>query len=176
MLPEGFLWRAITTCLLILDYFLFATGNPSVSYSLLGGWFWISLLAAVTVVSSYAPPSFRGKGARPFYWLLSIVGIFSVVVFFASSYASNFAAARMEAQILFFVKDPASSTADVSSEERQLMMKLVDEKYDTKRETFIPTFRSMDYLLTMQNGDKYRLAIRMSWNETPVISLRRVNG
>lgn len=98
------------------------------------------------------------------------------MVFFASSYASNFAAARMEAQILFFVKDPASSTADVSSEERQLMMKLVDEKYDTKRETFIPTFRSMDYLLTMQNGDKYRLAIRMSWNETPVISLRRVNG
>lgn len=176
ILPVGFLWRAITTCLLILDYWLFSTGNPSVSYSILGGWFWITLFAIAMIVSSYAPPSFRGKEAQPFYGLLSLVGVLSIVLFFASSSAHDYAATHMEAQIFLFMKDPERSDAAVSLEERQLMINLARQKYDKERGAFIPAFREMDYFLKAETGEKYLVRIRMSWDGTPQISLRRVDS
>lgn len=176
VLPEGFLWRAITTCLLILDYWLFSTGNPSVSYSILSGWFWITLFAVAMIVSSYTPPSFREKQAQPFYWLLALLGVLSFVLFFASSSAHDYAATHMEAQILSFLKDPESSNVEVSREERQLMLDLARQKYNEERGAFIPTFREMDYYLKTEVGEKYLVRIRMSWDGTPVISVRHVDS
>ena len=176
MLPDGLLWRVITTCFLLFDYFLFTAGNPSLSYSLLGGWFWVTLFAAVIIVSSYAPPSFSGNAARPFYLLLSIVGVFSVVLFFASPYAHDLAANRMEAEILSFMKDPENSKVDALREERQLMVDLKSVKYHKERSVFIPTFREMDYHLTTETGEKYRIRMRIGWSGTPAISVGRVNS
>lgn len=174
-ISKGFLWRTSVSCLLIFDYFLSTTGNPSITYSVLGGWFWITLIAAVMIVASYVPASFKGREAKPFFVLLFIAGVFSVALFVASPYATGFAAARMEAQIRSFMKDPINSKAVVSNEERQLMVKLESQKYSMERENFIPTFRSMDYLFKTETGEKYRLIMTMSWNGTPVISLRRVD-
>lgn len=174
-ISKGFLWRTAASCLLILDFFLSTTGNPSITNSLLGGWFWITLIAAVMIVASYVPASFKGKEAKPFFVLLSIVGVFSVLLFIASSYATEFAAARMEAQIRSFMKDPINSKVDVSNEERQLMAKLESQKYSMERDAFIPTFRRMDYLFKTETGEKYLLIMTMSWNGTPKISLRRVD-
>ena len=176
MIDKGLLWRTTTSCLLIFDFFLFSTGNPSLLGRFLGGFIWILLLATAMVVSSYVPATFKGREARPFYMLLSIVGAFSIVLFVASPYAGDFAATRMEEQVLSFVKDPIHSTADVSNEERQLMVKLESLKYDMKPDGYIPTFRRMDYLLMMENGEKYRLIMTMSWNGTPAISVHRVDS
>lgn len=174
-ISKGFLWRTAVSCLLIFDYFLFTTGNPSITYSVLGGWFWITLIAAVMIVSSYVPPSFSGNEARPFFILLLIVGVLSVTLLVASPYAREFAGARLQAEISSFVKDPINSKVDVSNEERQLMVKLESQKYSMKREIFIPTFRRMDYLFKTETSEKYRLIMTMSWDGTPIISLRRVD-
>lgn len=175
MIAKGFLWRTTTNCLLIFDYFLFATGNPSLVDRFLGGFFWIVLLAVAMIVSSYVPLSFRGREARPFYMLLSVVGTFWIVLYIASPYAADLAASRMDAQIRSFMTDPLHSKAVVSTDEQHLMMRLNGLKYDTARDAFIPTFRRMDYILTMENGEKYLLIMTISWKETPIISLRRVN-
>jgi hypothetical protein len=173
---KGFLWRAVVSCLLIFDYFLFTTGNFSITYSVLGGWFWITLIAAAMVIASYVPASFKGKEAGPFFVLLLVVGVLSVTFLVISPYAREFAGARLQAEISSFVKDPINSKADVSNEERQLMVKLESQKYSMERETFISTFRRMDYLLKTETGGKYRLMMTMRWNGTPVISLRHVDN
>lgn len=175
-ISKGFLWHTIVSCLLIFDYFLFSTGNPSITYSILGGWFWLTLIAAVMMVASYVPASFTGRQAKPFFVLLSVVGVLSVSLFVASSYARDFAATRLQTEIELFVKNPINSKATVSNEERQLMAKIGGQKYLMERETFIPTFRRMNYLFKMKSGEKYRLILTMSWNGTPVISLRRVDA
>jgi hypothetical protein len=173
---KGFLWRTSVSCLLIFDYFLFTTGNPSITYSLLGGMFWITLIAAVMIVASYVPPSVKGKDARSFYILLVIVGVFSIVLFVASPYAREFAGIHLGTEIGSFLKDPLNSKADVLNEERQLIVEVESEKYSMERESFIPTFRRMDYLVKTESGEKYRLTLTMSWNGTPLISFRRVES
>jgi hypothetical protein len=107
------------------------------------------------IVSSYVPLTFRGKEARPFYVLLSVIGIFSIVLYIASPYTANFVATRMEAQIFSFIVDPFQSQVEISNEERQLMARLANDKYNMRRDAFLPTFRRMDYLLMMENEEKY---------------------
>jgi hypothetical protein len=107
------------------------------------------------IVSSYVPLTFRGKEARPFYVLLSVIGIFSIVLYIASPYTANFVATRMEAQIFSFIADPFQSQVEISNEERQLMARLANDKYNMRRDAFLPTFRRMDYLLMMENEEKY---------------------
>jgi hypothetical protein len=113
------------------------------------------LPAVAMIVSSYVPLTFRGKEARPFYVLLSVIGIFSIVLYIASPYTANFVATRMEAQIFSFIVDPFQSQVEISNEERQLMARLANDKYNMRRDAFLPTFRRMDYLLMMENEEKY---------------------
>jgi hypothetical protein len=128
------------------------------------------------IVSSYVPLTFRGKEARPFYVLLSVIGIFSIVLYIASPYTANFVATRMEAQIFSFIADPFQSQVEISNEERQLMARLANDKYNMRRDAFLPTFRRMDYLLMMENEEKYLVILRMSWIGTPIISVRRIDS
>ena len=134
------------------------------------------LLAVAMIVSSYVPLTFRGKEARPFYVLLSVIGIFSIVLYIASPYTANFVATRMEAQIFSFIADPFQSQVEISNEERQLMARLANDKYNMRRDAFLPTFRRMDYLLMMENEEKYLVILRMSWIGTPIISVRRIDS
>ena len=174
-ISKAFLWRAVVTCLLILDYFLGTTGNPSISYGIIG-FFWATLLVAIMIIASYVPASFKGREARPFFVLISMVGIFSLLLLVAAPYAKGFAAARMEAQVRSFIKDPIHNQANVSGDGRHLMVKLKTQKYSLERQAFIPTFRRMDYLLTTETGDKHLLIVTMRWNCAPEISLRRVDA
>ena len=163
-------------CLMIFDFFLFSTGNPSLLFRLFGGFFWILLLAMAMLVSSFVPPTFRGQAARPFQLLLSIIGILSILLIVASPYATEFASARMEAQILSFVKDPLNFEAEVLDEARQLMVDLTHMKYHKERIVFVPTFREMDYHLRAETGEKYQVTIATRWDGTPVISVKRVDS
>jgi len=134
------------------------------------------LPAVAMIVSSYVPLTFRGKEVRPFYVLLSVIGIFSIVLYIASPYTANFVATRMEAQIFSFIADPFQSQVEISNEERQLMARLANDKYNMRRDAFLPTFRRMDYLLMMENEEKYLVILRMSWIGTPIISVRRIDS
>lgn len=174
-ISKAFLWRAVATCLLILDYFLGTTGNPSISHGIIG-FFWITLLVAIMIIASYVPASFKGREARPFRFLVSMAGIFSLLLLAASPYAKGFAAARMEAQVRSFIKDPIHNKANVSDDGRHLMVKLKTQKHSMKRQAFIPTVRRMDYLITTETGDKYLLIMTMRWSCEPTISLRRVDA
>jgi hypothetical protein len=173
---KGFLWHTLAGGLLILDYFLFVTGNPSITYSLFGGWFWVPLFFAVVVTLCYAYGVAREQvNKRHFALHVFAVGVFSLSLIPASPYARQFARARLQEEIGSFVKDPSNSRADVSSEERQLMIEIGQQKHTAQFEAFIPTFRRMDYLFVKtKTGEKYRLIMTMSWSGKPVISLRRV--
>jgi len=173
-ISKGSLWRTLISCFLIFDYYLFTTGNPSITYSVLGGLFWITLIAAVMIIASNVPG--ERETWSSFILHLFVVGLFSVVLLTTSSYAREFAAVRLEAEISSFVKDPINSKADVSNEERQLMAKVESQKYSMERESFIPTFRRLDYLFKTGTGEKYLLIMEMSWNGTPQISFRRVES
>lgn|SRR2546426_264384 len=174
---RSFLWPTVASCLLILDYALFTTGNPSLTYSVLGGWFLIPLLAVVVITASYSYSTVaRRQDKRNLIMHFAILGVFSVVLFIASPYAGVFASDRLQAELNEFVKDPARMKAAVSDDMRRLMMELNKQKYSMERETFIPTFRRMDYLLKAETGAKYRLIMTMSWNGIPEISLRRVDS
>lgn len=173
---KRFLWHTLGGGLLIFDYFLFVTGNPSITYSLLGGWFEIPLFFAVVVTSFYAYGIARGTVSKRHFALhVLVVGIFSLVLLLESSYAREFARRRVQEEIGSFVKDPANSRADVSGEERRLMIEIGQQKYTAQFEAFIPTFRRIDYLFVgTKTGERYRLTMTMSWSGKPVISLRRV--
>ena len=171
------LWPTVASCALILDYVLFTTGNPSFTYSVLGGWFLIPLVGAVLVTVFYAYKVGReSDGRRSLILHLTIVGVFSIALFVASPYAREFAQDRLQAQLTEFVKDPSQTRAAVSDDARRLMAELNKQKYSMERETFIPTFRRLDYLFRVETGTKYRLIMTMSWNGTPEISLRRVDS
>lgn len=169
-----FPWRIAASCLLIFDYFLFTTGNPSITYSIFGGWFWVTLLGALMIIASSVPR--EGERRAPFILHLFIAGVFSVALLTTSAYAREFALVRIEAEIASFANDPVNSKADVSNEERQLMVKVKSQKYFMEREAFIPTFRRMDYLFKVETGEKYRLIMTMDWSGNPKISFRHVES
>lgn len=173
----NFLLPTVASCALILDYALFTTGNPSLTYSLLAGWFLIPLICAVLVTVFYVYKiGPKPEGRRSVILHLTIVGVFSFALFVASPYARERAQNRLQAQLAEFVTDPGQAKAAVSDDARRLMAELNKQKYSMERETFIPTFRRLDYLLRVETGTKYRLIMRMSWNGTPEISLRRVDS
>ncbi len=169
---KGFWWRILVSCFLAFDYFLFATGNPSITGHI--GLFWIPLIAIAMITASSAPG--EGETWSPFILHLSIIGIVSVVLLATSPYAQELAASRLEAEIRSFVKDPANSKADVLNEQRQLMAKVKNQKYSMERETFIPTFRRMDYLFKVESGEKYRLIVTIGWSGKTEIWFDRVES
>lgn len=61
--------------LLVFDYFLFSTGNLSVTYSFLGGWFGVMLAVAVIVTVSYGCEPCRGRENK-----LLVRGIFNFFI------------------------------------------------------------------------------------------------
>jgi hypothetical protein len=169
---KGFLWSTLASAWLIFDYFLFVTGNPSITYSFFGGWFEVPLSVAAVVTASY---SYRAVNNRYFVLHVFAVGTFSLALYLGSPYAREFARVRLQEKIGSFVQDPVNSKADVSIEERQLMIEIGKQKHTVKFETFIPTFRRMDYLFVKtETGEKYRLIMTMSWSGKPEISLQRV--
>jgi hypothetical protein len=178
LINKRFLWRTSATGLLVFDYFLFSTGNPSVTYSFLGGYFWLNLLVAVGITATYYGYTLSGGRGEKRYFVLYIVSIIaiSLTLFVVSPYAMRFADLRMQREVNSFVQDPVSYKADVSSEERQLMVEIERQKFTVQRSAFIPTLQRADYLFRTEQGATYLLVMEKRWNGTPVISLRRTQS
>jgi len=163
------------SCLLVFDYFLFSTGNPSATYSLLGGWFEVTLIGVVVVPAIYGFAVLDDMKTRKlFIYHVTLICLFGAVLFGVSADARNFAETRMRDQIVAFEANPASNTVVASDESRRLMAQIAAGKYEMQPEGFIPTFRRDDFLLRTNTGNRYRLIATMSWKGTPQISVREL--
>lgn len=177
LINKSFLWRTLATGLLVFDYFLFSTGNPSVTYSFLGGWFEVTLLVGFIVTASYGYESLMGrKNKRLFSIHILFLTSLSLAFFVASPHARQLAIVRLQAKADSFIKDPINYKADVSSEERQLMVEIESRKFTVQRSAFIPTFQRTDYVFRTEQGATYLLVMETRWNGTPVISLHRTQS
>lgn len=169
-------WSTAISCIFLLDYFLFSTGNPSLSYSVFAGWFEIGLIAviAITVWCGY----YALKTSNRKYFVFYILGIasFSATLLMMSSQAREFAATGIEAQLISFMQDPVNNNVDASAQTRKLMADISRHKYSAERESFIPTFRRMDYLLKVDTGEKYSLILTASWMGMPQVWLLPYEG
>jgi uncharacterized membrane protein len=172
VIGKGFYWRISASGLLIFDFFLWATGNPSITGHI--GLFWLTLIAILMTIAASAPG--KRETWSSFILHILIAGILSVVLFTLTTNAKDYAATRLEAEINSFVKDPSNSKADVLDEQRLLMVKVKSQKYSLERENFIPTFRRMDYLFKTEEGEKYRLILTMSWSGRPEIWFHHVDN
>ncbi len=176
LISKALLWRTVASGLLIFDYFLFVTGNPSITYSFLGGWFAVPLVLAAIVTGSYGYGTARREVKKgQFFMHAFAIGVLVLALFVTNAYARGLARTRLELTVASFIRDPMGSKADVSSAERKLMAEIRRQEHTMEYETFIPTFRRMDYLfVTSKTGERYRLIVTMDWKGTPVIWLRRV--
>jgi len=174
LINKSFLWHTSATGLLIFDYFLFSTGNPSITYSFLGGWVAVTLLVAVGVTAVYGYETLL-KRAEKRHFVLHIVSliVLSLAFLAASPYARRLASLHLQREVGSFVEDPINSKAEVSNNERQLMIEIKKKGFTVQRDSFIPTFRRIDYLFRTEEGETYLLVMEMRWNGTPVISLLR---
>lgn len=174
---KAFYAHTLMSCLLILDFFLFTTGNPSATYIIIGGWFLIPLaLVAISTASYGYAVAIGTKSKAPFVLHLLVVGMLSFLLLVLSGHAKQFAASRLEEEVGSFVRNPIDAKAEVSVEERRLMILVNKQKYSMKYEGFIPTFRRVDFFLRTETGEQYRLTLTMRWNGVPKIFLRPVKG
>lgn len=174
---KGFAWRTGLAIALLLDYFLFSTGNPSVTYCLLGGWFEIVLGALLVLTIEYTFKALKGREPKQhFFAFLGAVVASGVILMATSGLARDFAASSMEERVLQFMRDPVGAEAESSQQEKALAASIGKRKYLLHRETFIPTFRRIDYLLVLDDGEKYRLVMTMSWRGISEVSIRKVSA
>lgn len=165
----------IGTLVLLTDYFLFTTGNPSCIFSLLGGLFFLHLLAIPAIPLVFWLKARDDQSYKKSFLLyLAVVAAFAATLFFLGDVARQHSVEVMDSHARYFLDNPSVAKVDVSDEGRKFAEKIGRQKYFMKREAFIPTFRSMDYLIKMETGEKYHLTLTMSWKGTPVILLRRV--
>lgn len=175
LIDRALWWRISVTFLLIFDYFLFSTGNPSITYSFLGGWFQVTLLLTIAIALSIGYKAFAIGGSKRDFVVYAIsVALLSFALVLAGPYARHLACARLQAKVVSFVDDPVNSRAEVSRDDRQRMIEIKKQEFNAQLDAFIPTFRRMDYILRTGHGEKYLLVMEVSWKGTPVISLRRV--
>jgi hypothetical protein len=171
---KEFLWRSSATGMFLFDYFLFSTGNPSITYSFLGGWFWVTLLAALVVTATYGGRALAEKENKPYFVLhIVCIAILLCVLQVASPVASHLSSVRLQAKVESFIGNPVNCKAEVSGQERQLMAEIGKRKFSVQRSAFIPTFQRTDWILRTDQGVTYLLVMETKWNGTPVISLRR---
>ena len=165
-------WRTAVTVLIVVDYFLFSTGNPSLTYSVLGGWFIVPIAVAFIVTVSYGFRAYSQPKNRSLcaLHLIIVAGVSALLLSF-SGQARQYAAVNVEADILAFVNDPATRKVDAADQTRALMSEIKQQRHSVERETFIPTFRRMDYLFKSDTGKKYRLILVKEWNGVPSVSL-----
>ncbi len=168
----AFSWRTASSVLLIADYFLFSTGNLSLTYSVMGGWFIVPLIAAVIIMASYGLRAYGMKEDRRLFLLhFVVVAAASVTLLLLSGEARQHAIANLESDVIAFVNDPATPKSEASDKTRALMADIKKHPYSMQRDAFIPTFRRMDYIFKAEAGQKFLLVLVMKWNGVPTISL-----
>lgn len=168
----GCLWRTGLTVLVVFDYFLFTTGYPSITYSLLGGWYVVPLLIASVIAISYAVAAIRGADSRRTFgvYIVVIVAVVGLLLSLSDA-ARRGAAASLESDVLGFVSDPNTAVVRASPQARALMADIKKHPYTVHRDTFIPTFRRIDFTVQCEQRGAFTLVLTMSWNGVPEVAL-----
>lgn len=165
------------TCFFIFDYFLFSTGNPSITYSLLGGWFEVALAGIFITPVWYFFMIGGNKKVRKLIGLHVFIScFFGLILFSISAAARNFAEKNIRNQVYKFTENPVSAVVVASGESRRLMAQIAENGYVIQPEGFIPVFRRDDFLLHAQTGKRYRLIAVMDWKDMAHISMRELSG
>lgn len=172
----AFLWRTILGIVAILDYFLFTTGNFSLTFSLFGGWFLVTLLFVAGMTVAYGANAIRKADQRPYFLAYVVVLLISSVVLFSlSDRARLFAVQSIDGEAQEFMLHPESKRIGASSQIRELMAAIGSGKYSFEREAFTPTFRRADYVLQDSSANKYRLILVRNGTGTAEASLRKLD-
>jgi hypothetical protein len=165
-------WRTVVTIVLIMDYFLFATGNPSLTYSAFGGWFLIPLVVATVIAGMYAVAAVGNPAKRRgFVVYLGTVAAVSAMLFAISGAAHRHAETVLVAYASDFAHDPSTSTVRANAATRALMAEIARGPHTLREDGFIPTFRRGDFNITTGPDRKYTMILVMSWDGTPCITI-----
>lgn len=168
----AFGWRTLSVAVLVVDYFLFVTGNPSFTYSLLGGWFIVPLFAATFILASYGLRAYRENGDRRLFLVHSgVVVSVSVVLFLLSGEARQHAIEELDSEVIAFANDPKTSKLEASEKTRVMMADIKNHPYSMRFDTFIPTFRRIDYKLETEAKRMFLLVAVVKWNGVLTVSL-----
>jgi hypothetical protein len=176
--PEwmGFAWRTLVALAAVVDYFLFSTGNFSLTYSVLGGWFPITLLLVLLVSGSYGVVAVRrSEQRRSFLVHIALLAAVSVALYFLSDRARLFAIEAIDDDAQAFMRNPQNEDIAAPKQARELMTAISSHKYSAVHEAFAPTFRRGDYLLEDDSGIRYRLVLTRNVIGRSEISLRQLN-
>jgi hypothetical protein len=174
-ISTGAFLRPLFAAALLIDFFLYSTGNPSIAYSILRGWFLVDVFAFFGL-SAYALSRLRkGKEERaPFAGFLFSVVVVTALLLLVSERATEIGAAGMENEVVTFLRDPRSEKFRIDPQERTLAQDVLTRRCEHTRESFIPTFRRIDYLFTCPDRQKYRLVLSKRWNGELIVSFRMV--
>lgn len=175
--PLAFAIYTGTSCLLVLDYFLFSTGNPSATYSALGGWFEVVLAGAIAVTALYGFAALRNQRTRKLFLShIGVVLLFCIVLFIISDVARNFAERQIQHQAAAFISNPRSTNVEASDEVRRVLAQIDEGKFTVQFDGFIPTFRRVDFGVLTAVGKEYKLVGIIDWKGTLRVSLLQMSG
>ena len=176
--PEwmGFVWRTPIALAAIVDYFLFSTGHFSLTYSVLGGWFLVTLLLVLFVSGSYGVAAVRRNEQRRFFLVhIALLAFVSVALYSVSDRARLFAIKSIDEDAQAFMRNPQNESIAAPTQARELMTAISSHKYSSVREAFTPTFRRADYLLEDGSASRYRLVLTRNKTGRSEASLRQLN-
>lgn len=162
---------ALLTLLLLIDYCLYVTGNVSITYSLLGGWFIINNLLLVGVFV-YTVTRGLKAGYRSFvlFYVCSSIVIAALLYYFSDE-ARDYAQESMHAEAVDLLASGLDKSMYFTNETSQNFEKLLGHDYQLEFETFIPTRRRIDHLLRVNDGTDLRLVLIKRWNNSDHVYL-----
>ena len=172
---KGWALRTLLGVAIMLDYFLFTTGNPSLTYSLLGGWFEIPLVILIVLCVTYAITVLKKKQQNSLLGLyFGVLVIVSVALVAMSGLARRHAEARMDEIAAHALKDPGGTEVS-SASSKQIATEITAHNFSLEREAFIPTFRRADYSVHVEGVGQYQLVLTLDWRGVPEVFLSRRN-
>lgn len=174
-ISTGAVLRPLFAVALLVDFFFYSTGNPSIAYSILQGWFLVEVFAFFGL-SAYALSRLRkGKAERsPFVAFICSVVVATALLLLASDRATEIGAASMDNEVVNFLQDPQSERFQTEPQERTLAQDVLIRRCEHARESFIPTFRRIDYVFTCSDRQKYRMVLSKPSIGKPIVSFRMV--
>ena len=161
----------VVTLLLIIDYFLYVTGNYSLIYGVLGGWFVINAVVLITLFIYTIVVSFKMENRSFIATYVTVVLLFSVILYSLSDAARNHAKEAMHETVSEVLVSGLDNKMQFTNETENNFKKLSGSEYEFVFETFIPTKRRIDYLVHVNDGRKFRLIVIKRWDNSNQVYL-----
>ena len=80
----------------------------------------------------------------------------------------------MDNEVVNLLQNPQSERFQTEPQERTLAQDVLIGRCEHSRESFIPTFRRIDYLFTCSDRQKYRTVLSKASIGEPIVSFRMV--